>query len=403
MSGSDSSPVAGKMLDFLGRASWIRKMFEEGLRLKAKFGAESVCDLSLGNPDIAPPEAFQRAFEAKAVDRSPRVHAYMPNAGLADVRAKVAGHVGMEHRVRLGADEIIMTCGAAGGLNIIFKSLLDPGDEVITPIPFFVEYSFYVDNHGGRLVPVDSMQDFSLDVEAIKRAITPRTKAVLINSPNNPSGAIYSEEGLKTLASTLKDAERCHGRPIFIVSDEPYRRLVFDNNYVPSILGHYKASIVTTSFSKDLSIPGERIGYVAVHPDAPQKKALLGALNLANRILGFVNAPALMQRVVADVMDSTVDIKIYERRRNLLAGILASAGYEFVMPQGAFYFFPKSPILDDVKFVSMLQEELILAVPGSGFGLPGHFRLAFCVDEEVIERSRAGFVAVMKKVMAFGG
>ena len=397
MSSDGSSPVASKMQGFLKRSSWIRKMFEEGLRLKAKYGAENICDLSLGNPDLAPPHVFQKALEAKAMDRSAGVHAYMPNAGLADVRARVAEHAGRDHGVGLGADEIVMTCGAAGGLNIIFKSLLDPGDEVITPRPFFVEYSFYVDNHEGRLVPVDSARGFSLDVNAIKRAMTQKTKAVLINSPNNPSGAVYSEDSLKALAGMLKEAEGLCGRRVFLVSDEPYRRIVFDGKSAPAVLRHYEASIVATSFSKDLSIPGERIGYVAVHPDVPQKKALVGALNLANRILGFVNAPALMQRVVAEVIDTAVDIKIYERRRDLLAGILSDAGYEFVMPQGAFYFFPRSPISDDVKFVSMLQDELILAVPGSGFGLPGHFRLAFCMDEKVIERSRAGFMAAMKK------
>lgn len=393
----DTGVVADRMLDFMDRSSWIRKMFDEGLRLKAEYGAGRVCDLSLGNPDLNPPVDFQAALESKAADRTAGVHAYMPNAGLADVRTKVAGYAGRIQGVECGPEDVVMTCGAAGGLNIIFKAILNPGDEVITPRPYFVEYFFYTDNHQGVLVAVDSKTDFSLDLGAIKKAIGPKTKAVLINSPNNPSGAVYSEEEIRGLADILEEARARYGRYIFLISDEPYRRLVFDNTVVPPVLQHCKTGIVVTSFSKDLSIPGERIGYIVVHPGAPEKQRLLGALNLANRILGFVNAPALMQRVVADVLNSTVDMKIYERRRDMLARILSEAGYEFTMPKGAFYFFPRSPIPDDIKFVNLLKDELILAVPGSGFGLPGHFRLAFCVDEGVITRSKAGFAAAMKK------
>jgi aspartate aminotransferase len=399
----ETSVVAGRMLDFMARASWIRKMFEEGLRLKAEYGAGSVCDLSLGNPDLNPPHDFHVALESMSKDRSPGLHAYMPNAGLLDVRAKVARYAGRVQGVECGPDDVIMTCGAAGGLNIIFKAILDPGDEVITPTPYFVEYFFYADNHHGVLAPVRSKADFSLDLDAIKDAIGPKTRAVLINSPNNPTGAVYSEDEIKALAGILEEAQSRHGRYIFLVSDEPYRRLVFDDTVVPPVLRYCKTGVVVTSFSKDLSIPGERIGYVTVHPEIPGKQALLGALNLANRILGFVNAPALMQRAVAEVLDSTVDMKVYERRRDMLARILSEAGYKFAMPKGAFYFFPRSPIPDDIKFTGLLKDELILAVPGSGFGLPGYFRLAFCVDEEVIKRSRAGFAAAMKKVKSTWG
>ena len=389
--------IADKMANFMESSSWIRKMFEEGARLKKEHGAEKVCDFSLGNPDLPPPEAFQTALERIASDRTPGVHSYMPNAGLPWVRESIAEQVARDHGVKPDADDIIMTCGAAGGLNIIFKAILNPGEEVIVPRPFFVEYHFYTDNHGGKLVPVRCNHDFSLDIDAIKDAIDERTKAVLINSPNNPSGVIYQDDSIKELVQVLQEAGQKLGRTIFLISDEPYRKLVFSGNTVPPLMKHYANTIVTTSFSKDLSIPGERIGYVAVHPEITDRGPLLGALNLANRILGFVNAPALMQRVVAEVASEKVDTSIYEKRRDLFAEILSRAGLSFTMPQGAFYFFPKSPIEDETKFVRILQDELILTVPGSGFGLPGHFRIAFCVGDEVIRRSEEGFKRAVEK------
>jgi len=398
MSQSPNSTVAKKMLDFMESASWIRKMFEEGADLKAKFGADKVCDFSLGNPDLPPPASFRKTLETVAADRSPGVHSYMPNAGLLDVRSKIAAQASKDHHVELGAEEIIMTCGAAGGLNIIFKSLLNPNEEIVVPKPYFVEYGFYVDNHNGKLVPVKSKPDFSLDIHSIENAINNRTKAVLLNSPNNPSGVIYSKKELEALAKLLTRASDYFNHPIFLISDEPYRRLVFTGSTVPPILKFYPNSIVTTSFSKDLSIPGERIGYVAVHPEASQKTGLLGALTLAKRILGFVNAPALMQRVVGEMLDASIDTGVYQRRRDHLTEILREAGYAFTVPQGAFYFFPRTPIPDDTKFVRMLQKERILTVPGTGFGAPGHFRIAFCVDDEVIERSREGFKRTMEMV-----
>jgi len=396
---NEENPLSAKMLAFMEKASWIRKMFEEGIRLKAAHGADKVCDLSLGNPDLPPPAAFDEALERICRDRSAGVHAYMPNAGMPSVRAKVARQVERDHGVPAGQDDIVLTCGAAGGLNIIFKALLDPGDEVVVPSPYFVEYGFYVDNHGGRLIPVPTRPDFSLDLDAIEGAMGPKTKAVLVNSPNNPSGAIYSQPEMDALAGILERTSARIGRPVFLVSDEPYRRLAFSGASVPPVLSVYRNSIVTTSFSKDLSIPGERIGYVAVNPAVSQRAALVGALALANRILGFVNAPALMQRVVGEVLDSCVGVGIYERRRDLLAGILKDAGYEFTLPKGAFYFFPRTPIPDDVEFVKILRDELILAVPGSGFGCPGHMRIAFCVDEEVIGRSGQGFVRARDRAL----
>ena len=388
--------VSQKMLQFMERSSWIRKMFEEGIRLKNIHGKDKVFDFSLGNPDLPPPDAFEQTLARIAANPQPGAHAYMPNAGLDSVKERVAARVAEDHDVPVTKNEIIMTCGAAGGLNIIFKAILNEGEEVITPAPYFVEYGFYVDNHGGKLVPVPANPDFSLNLSAIEAAITPKTKAVLINSPHNPTGAVYSRNAIKDLIEILKNASQSTGQTIFLISDEPYRRLAFDGLRVPALLDLYENAIITTSFSKDLSIPGERIGYVAVNPVCPCKTQLLGAMTLANRILGFVNAPALMQRVVAEVLNESVDVGIYQRRRDRFASILDEAGYEFTMPKGAFYFFPKTPI-DDVKFVSMLQEELILAVPGTGFGCPNHMRLAFCVDEAVIEGARAGFKRAMER------
>ncbi len=392
--------ISQKMLQFMERSSWIRKMFEEGIRLKNIYGKDKVFDFSLGNPDLAPPEAFEQALARIAAHLQPGAHAYMPNAGLEPVRERVAGRVAADHNLSVTKDDIIMTCGAAGGLNIIFKAILNDGDEVITPAPYFVEYGFYVDNHGGKLIPVPTNPDFSLNLSTIESAITLKTKAILINSPNNPTGAVYSRNEIKDLIKILKNTSQSTGQTIFLISDEPYRRLAFDGIQVPAILDLYENAIVTTSFSKDLSIPGERIGYIAVSPGCACKAQLLGAMTLANRILGFVNAPALMQRTVAEVLNESVNVGIYQRRRNLFASILQEAGYEFTLPKGAFYFFPKTPI-DDVKFVSLLQEELILAVPGTGFGCAGHMRLTFCVNEVVIEGARAGFKRAMERAKSY--
>jgi aspartate aminotransferase len=389
--------ISKKMNDFAKNSSWIRKMFEEGARLKAEFGADNVFDFSLGNPDLPPPPEFQQTLVRLAERDTPGTHAYMPNSGYPFVREAVAAHVAAEQGVPVAADEMLMTCGAAGGLNVTLKALLDPGDEVLILAPFFVEYKFYVDNHGGvsKVVPTDST--FNLDINAIAAAITARTKAIILNSPNNPTGQIYSENSLAELGNVLTSAARKYPGPIFLIADEPYRKIVFDNNDVPSIMQAYRNSIIVSSYSKDLSLPGERIGYIALHPEIDEKAPLMGALTLANRILGFVNAPALMQRIVAELQEVSVDNSIYARRREKFCKILADAGYEFLPPKGAFYIFPQSPLADDAEFVGLLQEQKILAVPGRGFGAPGYFRLAFCVDDSVIERSAAGFRKALVK------
>ncbi len=391
--------ISTKMNEFARSASWIRKMFEEGARLKAEFGASNVFDFSLGNPDLPPPPEFQQTLLQLAQQDSPGSHAYMPNGGYPFVREAVAARISSEQGVTLTANEVLMTCGAAGGLNVTLKALLDPGDEVIILAPFFVEYKFYVDNHGGISRVVNTDGDFDLDLDAIAAAVNNKTKAIIINSPNNPTGQIYSQESLAKLAGVMEDAARKYAGPIFLIADEPYRKIVFDNNIVPSIMQAYENSIVVSSYSKDLSLPGERIGYIAVHPQIAEKIPLIDAMTLANRILGFVNAPALMQRVVAQLQGATVDNSIYTRRREKFCKILADAGYTFMPPKGAFYVFPQSPIADDAEFVGRLQEQKILAVPGRGFGTPGYFRLAFCVDDGVIERSAEAF----QKAMNGGG
>ena len=387
--------VSKKMNTFAQSSSWIRKMFEEGAKLKAEFGAENVFDFSLGNPDLPPPPQFQKILETLAANEAPVVHAYMPNGGYPFVRDAVAAQLSIEQGITLSRNEMLMTCGAAGGLNVVLKALLDPEDEVIILAPFFVEYKFYVDNHGGVSRVVATDDEFNPDLDAIASTINEKTKAILINSPNNPTGQIYSAQTLAELGKILSAAAEKHNSTIYLISDEPYRKIVFDNHEVPSIMLAYQNSIVVSSYSKDLSLPGERIGYIAVHPEIAEKEPLLEALTLGNRILGFVNAPALMQRVVAELQGATVDNSIYTRRRETFCKILSDTGYQFMPPKGAFYIFPRSPLEDDVEFVRILQEQKILAVPGRGFGAPGYFRLAFCVEDTVIERSADPFRKAM--------
>lgn len=384
-------PVSEKIKGSIERASWIRKMFEEGARLKKEHGAANVFDFSLGNPNLDPAPAVKDALRAAVSDTTPGIHGYMPNAGFPAVRAAVARRVREDEGVDIDETSIVMTVGAGGGLNVSLKAILNPGDEVVIPKPFFVEYTFYVDNHGGTATLVPSRGDFSLDLEAIAAAITPKTAAVLINSPNNPTGKVYSGSDIDDLARLLKSKSREMGRPIVLISDEPYRGITYDDVSVPSILRAYENSLVVTSFSKDLSLPGERLGYIAMNPKMEDAAATMDGLVLANRILGFVNAPGLMQRAVKDVLREKVDVSVYKRRRDRLYGALTDFGYQCVKPEGAFYLFPKSPLEDDVKFVAHLQKKLILVVPGTGFGGPGYFRIAYCVSDETIEGSLKGF------------
>ena len=389
--------IAKKIADIISRSSWIRKMFEEGAQLKAQYGAENVYDFSLGNPNLPPPEKFNQILQETVATCGLGDHCYMPNTGYPMVCGSVAEFLSKEQETTVSEKEIIMTCGASGALNVALKALLDPGDEVLTPVPCFVEYGFYADNHGGVLKTASTKPDFQLDLDSLGSAITEKTKAVLINSPNNPTGQIYPEKSLKALGDLLTQKSKQYNRTIYLISDEPYRKIVFDGALVPSIFKAYRESIIGTSYSKDLSIPGERIGFVAVNPAATFKKELMGGMALANRILGFVNAPALMQRVVACMQGMSVDIAEYKRKRDMLCNALAEYGYEFVKPPGTFYLFPRTPIADDVEFVQALKKERILVVPGSGFHGPGHFRIAFCVADETIQKALPGFKRAIEK------
>ena len=365
--------------------------------MKAQYGAENVYDFSLGNPKLPPPEKFSELLRDTVDSCGLGDHCYMPNTGYPMVCGSVADYLAEEQQAPVTDKEVMMTCGASGALNVALKTILDPGDEVITPAPCFVEYKFYADNHGGVLKTVQSKPDFQLDLHALSEAITAKTKAVLINSPNNPTGQVYPEEDLVALGSLLEKRGKEYKRTIYLISDEPYRKIVYDDVKVPSIFTSYKNSIIGTSYSKDISIPGERIGFIAINPAASYKTELVAGMTVANRILGFVNAPALMQRVVACMQGMSVEISEYARKREILCDGLAGFGYEFIKPLGTFYLFPRSPIADDVKFADALKEERVLVVPGSGFDGPGHFRIAFCVDDDVIKNSMPGFEKAIEK------
>ena len=388
--------ISQKVGGMLEKASWIRKMFEEGIRLKKEFGEENVFDLSLGNPVVEPPPELREALINAARDERPGLHRYMPNAGYPDVRAAIAQSLSPECKVALSENDIVMICGAAGGLNVTLKTLLDPDDEVIIFSPFFVEYLFYIDNHGGKVVTVATDKNFSLDLDALEKAITSRTKAVIINSPNNPTGVVYSRKILEGLAAVLKKASEKNGNAIYLISDDPYKKIAFDGMETPNICEFYDNSIYITSHSKDLAVPGERIGFIAVHPGAEDAGQVMAGMIFANRVLGFVNAPALIQRAVKDVQHVSVDVEQYRKKRDFLYQELTRIGYSVVKSQGAFYFFPQSPIEDEVEFVRILATKKVLVVPGRGFGLPGYFRISYCLPDSVIKGSIAGFEEAYK-------
>jgi aspartate aminotransferase len=377
-------------------ASWIRRMFEEGANLKRKYGEENVYDFSIGNPCLEPPERFFESLKEVVCEEAGGKHRYMSNAGYQETRNAVAEYLSKEHGVQITGDLVVMTCGAGGGLNILFKTLLDPGDEVVVPAPYFVEYGFYADNSGGVLKPVRTAADFSLDLAAIDEAISENTKIVLINSPNNPTGRVYDGAAITALGDLLEGKSREFGQEIYLVSDEPYSKIVYDGIAVPSVFQAYTNSVLVTSYSKDLSIAGERLGFVALNPKLAPLDETANGLVFANRILGFVNAPSLIQRVVTHLQGVASDMDAYRAKRDLICNMLAGMGYEFTRPEGAFYLFPKAPI-EDVRFVKELQEEHILVVPGSGFGGPGYFRISYSVADSVIKGSEKGFARLAEK------
>ena len=399
-------PIAENIKNSLSSSSMIRKMFEEGMQLKKQHGADKVFDFSLGNPDIEPPAAFHEIFVKLAQEDEKGSHGYMPNAGYLHVREALAKKVCKEQNVNVDGSHLVMAVGAAGGLNSVFKTICNPGDEVIVTKPYFMEYRAYTANHGAKLVETEALDDFNLNLPAIGAALSEKTAAVLINSPNNPTGKIYPAPVLAGLASLLKGHGKKTGRFPYLVSDEPYREISYTGE-VPPVLSCYNESIVVSSYSKSLSLPGERIGFIAVNPAITGKDDVINGLIYSTRILGYVNAPALMQRIVAQLTTERVNVSIYERRRDAFTKILDEAGIEYAKPEGAFYLFCKAPKsktqaadsslpADDKAFAEHLKKRLILGVPGSGFGKPGWLRFAYCVDEAVIRASAGAFKAAME-------
>ena len=390
--------VTPEIAKSMASSSWIRKMFEKGLELKKEFGEDAVCDFSLGNPDVPPPAATRQALEKIAAESvRPLGLGYCPNAGIPSVREAMAEYLTRQQEIKVSGKDIVMTVGAAGALVSFFRAVIEPGDEVITPAPYFVEYGAYCGHFGGVLKPVKSIPPtFRPDIEAIRRAVTPKTRAIIVNSPNNPTGCIYSEGDVRALANLVDEVNRSRTRPLFLLSDEPYRAFAYDGTKVPAVLPMTKFACVLGSFSKTLSLAGERIGYFAANPEMPDQDSLIAAVTLTNRTLGFVNAPVIGQRLAAALLQSTVDLDVYDRRRKLMAKVLSDAGVEFEMPKGAFYFFAKSPVEDDAVFVDALLKERILVVPGKGFGFGGYVRLSCSVDEKIIARSAEGFKRAME-------
>ena len=391
---------SGKIVESLASGSMIRAMFEQGNRMKAEFGADNVYDFALGNPDPEPDAEI--IDDIRALAGEPGIHKYMSNAGFADVRASIAGYMSRESGKPFTAEEIIMVTGAAAGLSVTFHSLLDPGDEVITLAPYFMEYNSYVGNQGGKVVPVPTVPDtFQPDVPAIGKAINPATKALILNSPNNPSGAVYSRESLLALKAVLDEAEARIGHPVYVVSDEPYVKIVYGGVKVPSVASIFPESITVNSFSKSLALPGERIGFIAVSPELRDKETLEAAMVYSNRTLGFVNAPALFQKVCVRHLDRAVGLEDYLKRRDMLYKILTDAGYSCLKPDGAFYLFPKSPIPDDRKFAELALKHHMVIVAGSGFGYPGYFRLSYCVSYDTIRNSEKAFRELYKEATEY--
>jgi aspartate aminotransferase len=386
MNGSISRSIAQQM----ERSSWIRRMFEIGIQLRKERGAENVFDFSLGNPEVEPPAAVLDALRQVVSESRPHAHGYMPNAGFPEARAAIARNLAERTGLPFGAQDILMTNGAAGAINTILKAVLDPSDEAIVLSPYFPEYRFYIENHGGRMVTVDTDEHFQPDIDAIAAAITPRTKALILNSPNNPTGVVYSAEVLRRLDRAIPDS-------MLVISDEPYRPLTFDGLKPPETFGLLRRAVGAWSWSKAMAIPGERIGYLAIPPHLPEAAELRNACTFASRILGFINAPAIWQLVVARVPDATVDVSQYQEKRDLLCDALNAMGYDAPRPQGSFYVFPRTPLADDVAFIRLLQAQGILAVPGTGFGRGGYMRLSLTIAKDDLVRSLPGFERALRR------
>lgn len=389
--------ISEKVRHGMANAFFIRKMSEEGIALKKIHGNDKVFDLTIGNPMFEPPIEFEYELKKLVDNPRPGMHRYMENAGYVDTRAAVAANLTKETGVKFSYNEVVMTCGAAGAINLVFKALLNPGEEIIFFAPFSCEYEVYADNHGGvcKVLPPD--ENFNPDFAILEAEINSRTKAIVINSPNNPTGAVYNDKILKQIAEVVRRKSAQLKTRVYIISDDVYSKLYYSDAKCPRILHYYPDSIVVTSYSKDLSLPGERIGYTAVHPDCEDVKELVSGLIYTNRILGFVNAPALMQNIISNLQDASVSIAAYQSKRDFLYSNLTRMGYSMVKPEGAYYMFPKTPIKDDQTFVDELKQMLVLTVPGSAFKAPGYFRLSYCLDDRTLEGSLSGFQKAIEK------
>ncbi len=392
--------ISKKMVDYVNGSSLIRAMFEEGKRLASIYGAENVYDFSLGNPNLEPPSTVREAI-IDILNNEPNtmVHGYMSNSGYEDVRETIANSINKKFDTSFTEKNIVMTVGAAGGLNVIFKTLLNPEDEVVVFAPYFGEYRSYAANYDGKLVVVSpNTTDFQPNLDEFKSKITDKTKAVIINSPNNPTGVVYSEGTIIKLTNILKEKQKEFGTDIYLISDEPYRELVYDNIQVPYLTKYYDNTIVGYSYSKSLSLPGERIGYLVIPNEVSDFENVVSASNVATRILGYVNAPSLFQRVIARCLDDKVNIDFYNKNRELLYSELTSYGYNCIKPEGAFYLFVKSPIENDIEFCNMAKKYNILIVPGTSFACPGYIRIAYCVAYSTIENALPGFKSLIESI-----
>lgn len=393
--------IADKMVSLVKNSSAIRAMFEEGKILAAKYGAENVYDFSLGNPNVPAPVQVKEAIIEELNKEDPVVlHGYMNNSGYEDVRDAIAQSINKKFDTAFTEKNIIMTVGAAGGLNVILKTLLNPGDEVIAIAPYFGEYNSYVSNYDGKIVVVSpNTVDFQPNLEEMEQKITAKTKAVIINSPNNPTGVVYSEATIMKMADMLRAKQKEFGTDIYLISDEPYRELAYDGVEVPYLTKYYENAIIGYSFSKSLSLPGERIGYLVISNEVADFEDVLAAANVATRILGYVNAPSLMQKAVAKCLDAQADVPYYDRNRETLYSGLKEMGFECIKPEGAFYLFMKSPIADEKEFCQAAKKHNILIVPGSSFACPGYVRIAYCVSYETIVNSMPGFKALAEEFL----
>ena len=381
----------------IGQDSWIRRMMDEGIKLKKQYGDDKVFDLTAGNPTVPPPPEFYRELRKLVENPVPGMHRYMQSNGYPETRAAVAEQLVKDSGLKFTANDVVMTCGSAAAANVVLKTIVNPGEEVIIFVPYFVEYPGYIENHGGvvKMLPCDD--DFLPRLDALESGIGPQTRALILNSPNNPTGVVYGDSFLKQLAELLRKKEAQYGTEIFLISDEPYRKIIYDGLKFPFPSRYYSRSMIITSHSKDLSLPGERIGYIAISPECPNREELVAGFTFCNRTLGFVNAPALMQRVVARLQALTTSVADYQRKRDFLCDNLSKMGYSLKKPQGTFYLFPKSPVADEIPFVMELKDLKVLVVPGTGFGLPGYFRISYCMDDRVLEGSLDGFRKAIQK------